>query len=81
MSINRHPEIGDDAVVGTNNNAGGSISMSIISDALAVHNDIISVDTYISKNVFINNILLLQIIFIVLITFSLLLLLVIFSLV
>ena len=45
MSINRHPEIGDDAVVGTNNNAGGSISMSIISDALAVHNDIISVDT------------------------------------
>ena len=45
MSINRHPEIGDDAVAGTNNNAGGFISMSMIFDALAVHNSILSVDT------------------------------------
>ena len=28
--INRYPEIDDDAVVGTDNNAGGSISMSMI---------------------------------------------------
>ena len=68
MSINL--EIGDDAVVGTNNDAGGSISMSII---LELH--IVAVDGTISVDsqylVFTVNILELDISFIVHITLSL----------
>ena len=45
MSINRYPEISDDAVVGGDNDAGGSISMSMIFELHAVAvDDIISVD-------------------------------------
>ena len=50
MSINRYPEIGDDTVVGTDNDPGGSISMSIIFElhAVAVDDEITSVDTSVS---------------------------------
>ena len=50
MSINRYPEIVDDTVVGTDNGAGGSISMSMIFElhAVAADDDIISVDTSVS---------------------------------
>ena len=36
MSINRYPKIGDDAVIGTDNDAGGSISMSMIFELHAI---------------------------------------------
>ena len=47
MPINRYPEIGDDAVAGTDNDAGGSISMSMVFElhATAVDDEITSVDT------------------------------------
>ena len=50
MSINRYPEFGDDSVTLTDNDAGGSLSMSMIFDldAVAVDDDIISVDTTLS---------------------------------
>ena len=50
MSINRYPEIGDDTVVGIDNDPGGSISMSIIFElhAVAVDDEITSVDTSVS---------------------------------
>ena len=66
MSINRYPEIGDDGVAGTDNDASGSISMSMIFELQAVAEDI-----SILRIVFINKILHLQISFVVLITFSL----------
>ena len=54
MSINRYPEIGDDAVVGTDNTGGRSISMSVIFElhAIAVHDDKISIDTSVSWRLF-----------------------------
>ena len=74
--IDQYPEIGDDAVPLTDNDAGGSTSMSLIYELHAVAVD----DEYnftghfsILKIVFINNILHLQISFVVHITFSLLL--------
>ena len=51
MSINRYPKIGDDDVVTlTDNDVGGSISMSMVFElhAAAVDDDIISVDTSVS---------------------------------
>ena len=50
MLINRYHEIGDDAVVGTDNDAGASMSMSMIFElhAVAVDDEITSVDTSVS---------------------------------
>ena len=50
MPINRYPEIGDNAVAGTNNDAGGSISMSMDFElhAAVVDDEITSVDTSVS---------------------------------
>ena len=50
MSINRYPEIGDDAVTGRDNDAGGSISISMIFelDTVASHDDRISEDNPVS---------------------------------
>ena len=50
MSINRYPEIGGDVVTLTDNNAGGSISLSMIFElhAVAVDDDINLVDTSVS---------------------------------
>ena len=76
MSIIRYPEIGDDVVVGTDNDAAGFISISMIFKihVVAVDDDIISVDTLVFwKFYFVNNILHLQISFIVLMTSSFLL--------
>ena len=54
ISINQYPEIGDDAVVGTDNDAGGTISMSMNFElhAVAVDDDIFSVDTSVSWRLF-----------------------------
>ena len=54
MLINWYPEIGDDAVVGADNDAGGSIWMSMIFElhVAAVGDDIISVDTSASWRLF-----------------------------
>ena len=74
--IDRYPEIGDDAVTLTDNDAGGSISMTMIFELHAVAvDDEYNFSRYFSifKILFINNILHLQISFIVHITFSLLL--------
>ena len=48
MSINRYPEIGDDSVTLTDNDAGWSLSISMIFDldAVAVDDDIISVVSF-----------------------------------
>ena len=49
--INQYPEIGDDVIVTlTDNNAGGSISLSMIFElhAVVVDDGIISVDTSVS---------------------------------
>ena len=52
MSVNRYPEIGGDVVTITDNNAGGSISLSMIFElhavAVAVDDDINLVDTSVS---------------------------------
>ena len=73
--IDRYPEIGNDAVTLTDNDAGGSISMVFELHAVAV-DDEYNFSRYFSilKIVFMKNIVHLQISFIVLITFSLLLL-------
>ena len=74
--INRYPEIGDDAVTLTDNDVGGSISMTIIFEFHAVaFDDEYNFSKYFSilKILFINNILHLQLSFIVHITFFLLL--------
>ena len=54
MPINQYPEIGDDAAVTLiDNDVGGSISRSMIFElhAVAVDDDIISVDTSVSCSV------------------------------
>ena len=74
--IDRYPEIGDDAVILTDNDADGSNSMTMIFELHAVAvDDEYNFIRYLSifKIVFTNNILYLQISFIVHITFSLLL--------
>ena len=74
--INRYPEIGDDAVTLTDNDLGGSISMTMIFELhAAAFDDEYNFSRYFSilKNLFINNILHLQLSFIVHITFFLLL--------
>ena len=66
--IDRNPEIGDDAVTLTDNDAGGSISITMIFELHAIAiDDEYSVSRYygILKIFFINNILHLQIRFIV----------------
>ena len=54
MLINRYPEIGDDAVVGTDNDAGRSISMSMIFElhTVAAADEMTSVDTSVSWKFF-----------------------------
>ena len=74
--IDRCPENGDDAVTLTDNDAGGSISMTMIFELhVVVIDDEYDFNRYLSilKIVSINNILHLQISFSVHITFSLLL--------
>ena len=74
--IDRYPETGDDAFTLTDNDTSGSISMTMIFELHAVAlDDEYNFSRYFSifKIVFINNILHLQISFIVHITFSLLL--------
>ena len=57
MPINQYPEIGDDAAVTLiDNDVGGSISGSMIFElhAVAVDDDIISVDTSVPCSVFLS---------------------------
>ena len=56
MSINRYPEIGDNVVTLTDNDAGESILMSMIFEmhAVAVDDDIISVDNSVSWILFLS---------------------------